>query len=88
MAQLLLRLPPEDTCCSQQLLQAAAAAAAATGVTAPITSTNRLFPIEGFSESKFWTYLRTLVAPGQLLQITIVALHHFLSPNKENFITY
>ena len=84
MAQLLLRLPPEDTCCSQQLLQAAAAAA--TGVTAPITSTNRLFPIEGFSESKFWTYLRTLVASGQLLQITIVALHHF--PNKENFITY
>ena len=86
MAQLLLRLPPEDTCCSQQLLQAAAAAA--TGVTAPITSTNRLFPIEGFSESKFWTYLRTLVASGQLLQITIVALYHFLIQNKENFITY
>ena len=80
--------PPEDTCCSQLLQAAAAVAAAATGVTAPITSTNRLFPIEGFSKSNFWIYLRTLVASGQLLQITIVALHHFTIPNKENFRPY
>ena len=66
-----LRLPPEDTCCSQ-LLQAAA-----TGVTAPIISTNQLFPIEGFSSSTFWILdLSQDTCGPPLLQIAIVALSH------------